>query len=730
MGTPKQDFASILNDVRSVELKEMAAQWGVPGAKSLRKAALIQAAIKWLTTPSVAEATFKRLTAREAKMLSIVVLTGGVMAASHWAILGKQLGIVKSSRDTNAIFHTLNGAGLLFGTGRRVPYYRREFDVEQVVVPPELCAVLSPYVRLDQLYAQKKIRLQFTLPPDTLLRDLFVLWSLIQRQKVQPLKRGNLPKRFLTVLVPLLIFPSSIDDSDKENTSSASPYAEMLLRLGYELELIRRVQDGESLHLQTTGGYHQIPAFWDATFAEQLNMIIGAWPKVERWEFLLSARQYFPHTTAWRKEVLAAIGKIPAGVWLPTGAIWTLLLPSVNRQPGSLADAIESSVSSPEYYYDPNYSTNQHSLPFLLLNLNHLVAMGILERGDKASAPEKATAYWRVTPFGEALLAGDPLPEFQTASWRVVIQPNFHIAAIGTVPINILARLGRLAELHKADTAVVEFQLTQQAVYPAFQDGVDWQQVQAFLEEISATALPQNVRRSLTEWHAVFERISVWPDVLVLQTTDPQQMDRLFQQKGIVKAGKLLRIGPTVAVADNVVMSRVKTWLRKQDMLPLVSSTPSVEQDSIRIEEDGRVVTLRPLPNIYLLGALRRLCEEQEGAYRITLASVQKFVQEGGAISDYIARLESLAINGVPSELVLRIKAWSHYYGDADVETRTLLHFKDDALLEELLHDEALRPYLRRLLPKVPIAWVKGDLETVAPLLAQRGISLHKKRRR
>jgi len=733
MGTPKRDFASLLNDINSSKLKKIAAQWGVPGAKSLRKVALVPATIRWLTIPSRVDAAYKKLTSREAKMLSVVVFFGEPMKMDRWLAFGQKLGIVNSSQQVNAVYRALNGAGLLFGTGRRASYsyYRREFDVERVIVPPELHAILSRHVRIDQLYAQKNIHPQVALPPDTLLRDLFVLHSVLQRQKVRLLKRGNLPKRFGTALEPLLMFPTRIDEGNKESVAPTYPYAEMLLRLSYALQLVRRVQDGDARYLQAVGGYNRLPDFWQAAFEQQLKMIISAWPNAERWEFLLPVQHYFPHTTAWRTEILEAVRQMPTGIWLPTDAIWELLLPFVNRELGSLANAIENSVNVSEYYYDPNYSTNQHGLPFLRLNLNHLVAMGVLDLGKKESKRETTTLYWRLTPLGKALLADDPLPKVQTtSSWRVVIQPNFHIAAIGAVPVNILARLGMLAELHKADTAVVEFQLTQQAIYPTFQNGLDWQQVQAFLEEISAKALPQNVRRSLAEWHAVFERISVRSNVFVLQTTEPQQMDHLFQQEAIVKAGRLLRVGPTVAVADNAILPRVKAWLKKQNMLPLVSLEPSVEKDAVRIEEDGRIVMLRPLPNIYLMGALRQLCEEQEGTYRITPASVQKFVQEGGAIPDYIARLESLAANEVPPQVVLHIKAWSHYYGDVDVETRTLLHFKDNARLEELLRDPELRPYLRRLLPKVPIAWVKGDIETVAPLLAQRGISLHKKRRR
>ncbi len=728
MSNTQEQLENILKKFKTTELKRKASQWGVKTALPAHKKALIQKIIESVAVPSRVEAAWQPLTTQEKKMLAIVALSGGSLSGAQWYALGKQFRLVTNIKNAKAVFDTLNTAGLLFGAPTYYrPYYIRELNIETVTIPPGVDTVLSRYIQINQFYAQRGIQLQFAVPPDTLLRDLFIFWDSVWNHEVQLLKKGNLPKRFWKMFGPLLTFPISIDED--EDAFSGLPYAEMLLRLSYKLGLIRKVQDGDVSHIQALGGYNHVPAFWQKLLKQQCRLVIASWPKAEVWEFILPKGYPFPQAYSWRQEILKALGKMPTGTWLPIDALTTFLLPQVNNKEESLANAVRKSKEIGIFEYDPNRSVNQHSLPLLKLNLNHLVAIGILERGIKEKKTGK-TVYWRLTPFGAALLANKALPKVQEPPWRVVIQPNFHIAAIGPVPINILARIGMLAALHKADTAVMEFQLTQQSIYPAFQGGMDWQQAQVFFEEISRTALSQNVQRSLAEWFAAFERIRVRPDIIVIQTVESQRLDRLFQNDEMVRSYGLHRLAPTLAVADRAAWIPIQTWLQQQNTLPLISRQPAVEKDSVRLEEDGTVVLMRPLPNIYLSGLLRQLCVENEGVYSIAPATVQKFIQEGGTVPDYIAKVNAIAINAMPPLLEQRLKAWAHYYGDASVETLTLLHFQDSDKLDELLQDKVLHPYLRRLLPKVPIAWVKGDIQQLTPLLAQRGITLHSKRRR
>jgi hypothetical protein len=81
----------------------------------------------------------------------------------------------------------------------------------------------------------------------------------------------------------------------------------------------------------------------------------------------------------------------------------------------------------------------------------------------------------------------------------------------------------------------------------------------------------------------------------------------------------------------------------------------------------------------------------------------------------------------VPPELQIRIKAWSKFYGDALIQTLTLIQFRDQDVLNELRNDPALARYIRPFKPdaKLGLALVKpADVAAVQALLAERGINL------
>ena len=156
----------------------------------------------------------------------------------------------------------------------------------------------------------------------------------------------------------------------------------------------------------------------------------------------------------------------------------------------------------------------------------------------------------------------------------MVVQPNFHVFAFDPISDAVLARLDSFATRLKADRAV-EYEITRESIYRAQQNGQQFGAIVAWLEEVTAATLPQNVGRSLDDWQAAFERIVVRQRVGSLQTATAELADALAADPGL--AGAIVkRIGPTslLLVADRV--DEVERALLAAGELPARTTRPKM----------------------------------------------------------------------------------------------------------------------------------------------------------
>ena len=87
-----------------------------------------------------------------------------------------------------------------------------------------------------------------------------------------------------------------------------------------------------------------------------------------------------------------------------------------------------------------------------------------------------------------------------------------------------------------------------------------------------------------------------------------------------------------------------------------------------------------------------------------------------------------MAVGGVPEALAARIKAWSRHYGSASLLAVTLIQFRDQDALDELLQDSELARHLRPFKPeaKLGLAVVEpARVDHVRGLLAERGVEVN-----
>ena len=225
--------------------------------------------------------------------------------------------------------------------------------------------------------------------------------------------------------------------------------------------------------------------------------------------------------------------------------------------------------------------------------------LGLLDLGGEKGPP---TAL-RVTADGARLLRGEPLPE-ETAAPNVVVQPNFQIFAFEPTGEDVLSSSIVWPSGCGREQAV-EYRLTRESVYAAQRAGLDAADVLAFLDRVSRTPLPQNVRRSLEEWGALHERIVVRHGVPLLHAAAAADLDALYADSML---GTLLgrRLSPTAALVPRAAdLPRLAEALLAAGHLPALSEgAEDVPSAALTVDAAGRVTFRQRLPSVHVLRAV------------------------------------------------------------------------------------------------------------------------------
>jgi hypothetical protein len=337
----------------------------------------------------------------------------------------------------------------------------------------------------------------------------------------------------------------------------------------------------------------------------------------------------------------------------------------------------------------------------------------------------------RLTDMGCWLLAGGPQPAVPEETGRVVVQPNFRIFAFDPISDGVLARLDSFATRLNAERAV-EYELSRESLYRAQLAGQSVTGIRTWLEQVTGAALPQNVSRSLDEWQAAFERIVVHPRVGWLEVASPDLADAVLAHPTLA-AAVIKRASPTGLIVQIDRVDALERALLAAGELPARSrAADQARRGSILLSEDGTLRFTHAVPSLHVLGALRPFCDpaapdQPAERWRISAAGVARARSAGIDANAILATLDEMAVGGVPDALAARIKAWSRHYGSASLLAVTLIQFRDQAALDELLQDGELARYLRPFKPeaRLGLAVVEpAHVKRARDLLAERGVEV------
>ncbi|MEZ4770159.1 MAG: helicase-associated domain-containing protein [Caldilineales bacterium] len=636
-----------------------------------------------------------------------------------------------------------------------------------VYIPDEVAGHLPPLPVKD--YAVPELVQTLEGSARTCQRDLYLVWSAAREAPLQLVNTGLLRVSDLKRVAGQLLLTETIATGTKENDYRRIFF---LRRLAASLGLLAYDAIGNQLQANAS------PAFISQTPTERVRLSFNHWRDGDWYNELVAtvtgsqaqpgsllANPAPPQLASARRTVLDTLATLvqraerkhrTTAPWVPLEGISDYLR---ERKDEFLVDrtTAEERAASYRYYYGagfyspyehnrlgwswPAYTRNEEAgwngveRVFIETVLTEgaywlgLVDLGYAEPVTPASGPAPGgVAAVRLTDMGRWLLLNGPAPEVPEESGRVVVQPNFRIFAFDPIADTVLARLDSFASRQNVERAI-EYELTRETLYRAQLNGQSAGQVDAWLQEVTGAPLPQNVARSLEEWQAAYERITVRSRVGWVEAAAPELVEALLNDprwdQAVVK-----RATPTGLIVRADRIEEMERALLKAGELPVRNNDPeAARRRSITVDEEGRIGFLHAIPSLYVCGYLRPFSEERATGWQITARSVTQAGAAGLDAAAILSRLNAMAVGGVPPALQTRIKAWSQHYGAAVVQTLTLVQFRDQDALDELRTDPMLARCLTPFKPEARLGLAvvaPDDLASLEALLEERGVEVRR----
>jgi hypothetical protein len=396
-----------------------------------------------------------------------------------------------------------------------------------------------------------------------------------------------------------------------------------------------------------------------------------------------------------------------------------------------------------------------------LLDLGYLASdiiggnIGDDNRGDESQST--APVAYRLTPVGAWALGVGPEVDMPEEKGKVVVQPNFELFALDPISDLTLAELDEFAERVNAERAI-KYRLTRASIYRAQKKGWTTERIIDVLRGLSQDTspdlagsgrpvelhtLPQNIVRTLQEWQGLHERVTIRRGANLLQAVNVELLEQLRQDPAVrahlddridgedPHKVTLALIRPGLAQTEDLIHT-----LEQMGYPPMrTRSSKDASRPSLTIVDGGEVsasgIEIQfhvDLPSIYIyeqIAAFTR--QDEQGRTYLTPSAVDEAVRMGMSVDEIVERLSALHYGPLPHVVVKQVRAWGHYYGDAALQTVTLIQVKDAKTLNELLADPEVKAALCPFVPdpnRVLALVSMDDLESLHEVLDRYGITI------
>jgi hypothetical protein len=150
---------------------------------------------------------------------------------------------------------------------------------------------------------------------------------------------------------------------------------------------------------------------------------------------------------------------------------------------------------------------------------------------------------------------------------------------------------------------------------------------------------------------------------------------------------------------------------------------------SFTIDQDGQILFRSALPSIYLYEQIAPFAgKDERGRFYLTQSAVQEAAENGITVDEILRRLRAFHIGPLPRRIEIKIRAWGKYYGDARVQTMTLVQIQDQETLDELMGEPEfeglLHPFAPAEGPALAVVAAE-DLDALVQTFGERNIEIH-----
>jgi len=280
-----------------------------------------------------------------------------------------------------------------------------------------------------------------------------------------------------------------------------------------------------------------------------------------------------------------------------------------------------------------------------------------------------------------------------------VVQPNFDVIVyLDRAPATRLAFIERVAERKPSQGPVALYHLTRETVYQALESGMNPGALVATLAQGSEYPLPDNIRRTLEDWVAQRERITVYCTSDLLEFPDQAARDARLADKSV--------IGTPVGDCFLLLTGRKLTRAVAEGL----GHTTDYHQPLSRcvsVEEDGHVTVDPRRADLLVRGELTCWAEpasEDGDRWRLTRSNIRRAVTSGWRAEDIVDHLSRRARQPIPKLLLVAIQAWadsSRAPTSVVIAPDLILQVIDEEVAAAIAASAVLQPYLRgRLGPR------------------------------
>lgn len=268
-----------------------------------------------------------------------------------------------------------------------------------------------------------------------------------------------------------------------------------------------------------------------------------------------------------------------------------------------------------------------------------LYHLGLVERGTYAG--RTTPRCFRLTPLGRIVFGAPEVPIEGLPAGRkfLTVQPNQDVIAyLEDADAGEITTLARIAQSSSSEAGAVRtYRFTRASVYAALEDGLQPDEIRAFLERHSRTGIPSEVESLLSDSHARREALVVRSGVSLHAQApgDRTEGGRPIGEQWLLKAGPGHERGESAGKQEAVGSPRCWT-----------------------VDEDG-IVHLTGKLGMVALARLARIAERDGEDWRVTRTSVTTSRERGVAAETLLGWLQAHSAEALPPTLVAAIHNWA-----------------------------------------------------------------------